>query len=465
MLPLDTWRQLDATALLGLLRRRELGAKDLLDSALAAVTALDPHMGAVVTLHAEEAHRQIADRLPTGPLAGLPFLLKDLGVSQRGTVTTDGLPACLDVPAARDCPTVARCRTAGLVLFGKTHSAPLGLSVDSVSRHFGATRNPWDPSRSAGGSSGGAAAAVAAGIVPVAQASDGGGSLRIPAALCGVVGFMPTAARAPLGRGRGGAVRHVLARTVRDMALFTHPGTWGVRRRAWTRRTPLPTEGPLRIAVSTAAPFGLPVHPSLTTALDDAARRASAAGHSVARADPPLGDEVLLATFGAVQGAAAAEAFAARTRTARKDVDPGELEPLLAARLAQTPAPVAGARRATFRRDFARFFERFDLLLQPVTAQPTPAVGALSLEGTDLTAHLLQTLAFAPFCWMANAAGLPSMSLPLPGDGLPRGLLVTGRWGAEATLLDFAAWWESEAPWVGRRPPLPFGEVGSGGPR
>jgi amidase len=194
MIPVDAYRRLDATALADLLRREELRPVELLEAALAAVATIDPPLGSVVMCHPEEAAAQIAEGLPAGPLAGLPFLLKDLGVAQRGTRTTHGLPARYDRIARADCPTVARCRAAGLVLFGKTHSAPLGLSAETVSRRFGATRNPWDLGRSAGGSSGGAAAAVAAGIVPVAQASDGGGSLRLPAACCGLVGLMPTPA-------------------------------------------------------------------------------------------------------------------------------------------------------------------------------------------------------------------------------------------------------------------------------
>lgn len=461
MLPVDAYRRLDATALAELLRRGELRPLDLLESALTAVAALDPPLGAVVMLHAEEAAAQIAAGLPAGPLAGLPFLLKDLGVAWRGTPTTHGLPARYDRRAEADCPTVARCRAAGLVLFGKTHSAPLGMSVETVSRRFGATRNPWDLTRSAGGSSGGAAAAVAAGVVPVAQASDGGGSLRLPAACCGLVGLMPTAARAPLGRARGGVgpapVRHVLARTVRDVALFTEALARAGSTRSMDRLAARPP-GPLRVALSTRAPLGLPVDPALAAGVEEAARRAAAAGHRVEPADPPLGDARLLADLGLCQDAAAATALAARARAAGIAERPGELEPALEARVArawvQPPGALAAAsaRLRAFRPEMARFFGRYDLLVQPATATPTPPLGALSLEATDLDTHLLESLAFAPFTWLANAAGLPSMSLPLPGEGLPRGLLVTGPWGSEAELLRFAAWWEIEAPWAPRFP-------------
>ncbi len=446
MLPLDLYRRLDATALSELLHRGELHPSALLETALAAVAALDPGLGAVVALHAEEAAAQIAAGLPAGPLSGLPFLLKDLGLLQRGTITTHGLPARYDRPAEADCATVARFRAAGLVLFGKTHSAPLGMSMETSSRRFGVTRNPWDRARSAGGSSGGAAAAVAAGMVPVAQASDGGGSLRIPAACCGLVGLMPTAVSAPLesAQGEGPApVRHVLARTVRDLALFTEalgpPGPSA------------PRPGSLRLALSTTAPLCLPVDPILRSSVEDAALRAAQAGHRVELADPPLGDVELLAGLGLLQSQAAASSLSARALAAGITPRPGELEPLLEARLASPRPPAAltqaSARLRAFRAEMAAFFERYDLLLQPVTALQPPPLGTLDLEGEDLETHLLLSLAFAPFPWMANAAGLPSISLPLPTDGLPRGLLVTGSWGSEAELLRFAAGWEAEAPW------------------
>lgn len=242
-------------------------------------------------------------------------------------------------------------------------------------------------------------------------------------------------------------MRHVITRTVRDLALFTQAlGGPAIQARSQSSRITIQ-----RIALSTTAPLGLPVDPALVAAIEDAGRRAEAAGLQVRRAAPPLGDEALLLDLGRRQDAAAA----ALARAAGLRHEPGALEPLLEARLARARPPMPGeaARLRAFRARFARFFGAFDLLLQPVTATETPALGAHSLEGHDLDAHLLGSFAFAPFTWMANAAGLPSMSLPLPGGGPPRGLLVTGPWGSEAALLRFAAWWEAEAPWPTLAPP------------
>lgn len=411
MLPLDTWRRLDATALLDLLRAGETDPAELLETTFAAIDSFDAGIGAVVARHRGEAEAQIAEGLPPGPLSGLPFLLKDLGVAQRGTVTTHGLPARHDRVAAEDCATVARYRAAGLVLCGKTHAAPLGLSMETASRRFGTTRNPRAPTSSPGGSSGGAAAAVAAGIVPVAQGSDGGGSLRLPAACCSVLGLKPTGE---------GPVRHVITRSARDMELFTRV-FWGPLRRA----VPRP-----RIAVSTVAPLGLPVDREMVHAVEDAAQRAANAGFIVERADPPLGNIEVLERLGQALSRDAARLL--------PEWVTGELEPLLEARL-QLGGATTNA--TGFRSETADFFQRYDLLLQPATATLPPPLGTLSLEGSDLEWHLLQSLAFAPFTWLANAAGVPSMSVPLPGDP-PRGLLVTGPWGAEADLLRFARWWE-----------------------
>jgi amidase/6-aminohexanoate-cyclic-dimer hydrolase len=186
-------------------------------------------INAIVLDHEDVGRKAIAAGLPQGPFTGVPYLLKDLGAALKGTVTTGSLSLTRETVADADSTYVERCKKAGLVIFGKTHSPELGLSPSSESRMFGATRNPWDTTRIAGGSSGGAAAAVAAGIVPVAHATDGGGSIRIPAACCGVFGLKPTRARTPAGPKRGEgwggmSIGHVVSRTVRDSAAsWTQP--------------------------------------------------------------------------------------------------------------------------------------------------------------------------------------------------------------------------------------------------
>jgi amidase len=225
MLSFDDYRRCDALELAELVRKRKVSPQELLEAALARAAAVNPRINAIVLDHADLARQAIADGLPDGPLRGVPYLLKDLGAAMKGTVCTGSFSLTRNGVAEEDSTYVDRCRKAGLVLFGKTHSPELGQSPSSESRMWGATRNPWDLSRIAGGSSGGAAAAVAAGIVPVAHATDGGGSIRIPAACCGLFGMKPTRARTPMGpkrgEGWGGAsVGHVVSRSVRDSAAF-----------------------------------------------------------------------------------------------------------------------------------------------------------------------------------------------------------------------------------------------------
>lgn len=193
------YRSHDAVGLAELVRRGDASPAELLELAIARSEAVNPQINAVVIEHYELARKAAAGQLPNSPLRGVPFLLKDLGVAMRGTITSAGSRFFRDARSDFDSTIVARCREAGLVIFGKTHSPEFGKSPSSESTLYGETHNPWDLSRSAGGSSGGATAAVAAGILPAAHASDGGGSIRIPASACGLFGMKPTRGRVPMG--------------------------------------------------------------------------------------------------------------------------------------------------------------------------------------------------------------------------------------------------------------------------
>ena len=215
----------DGLGLAELVRRREVSATELLDASIARVEALNPEINAVVTRLYDQARAAIAAGLPAGPFTGVPYLLKDLGAHYAGAVTSYGSALFKDFVVDHDSEITARLKRAGLVIFGKTNTPEMGLASSTEPRLFGPTRNPWNLAHSAGGSSGGSAAAVASGMAPMAHATDGGGSIRIPASACGLFGLKPTRARNPMGpdagEGWGGAsVGHAVTRTVRDSAAL-----------------------------------------------------------------------------------------------------------------------------------------------------------------------------------------------------------------------------------------------------
>jgi Asp-tRNA(Asn)/Glu-tRNA(Gln) amidotransferase A subunit family amidase len=219
------YRRYDALGLAELVRRGDASPTELLDVAIARSESVDSEIHALVARHDDLARKAIRDGLPDGPFKGVPYLLKDLGIALKGTVTSDGSAFFEDVVYDYDSTLVERYKAAGLVIFGKTHSPEFGGSPSSESRLFGSTRNPWNLALSAGGSSGGSAAAVAAGVVPAAHASDGGGSIRIPASACGLFGLEPTRGRVPMGPGvhetrNGLSAMHSVSRSVRDSAAL-----------------------------------------------------------------------------------------------------------------------------------------------------------------------------------------------------------------------------------------------------
>jgi amidase len=222
---LQDYQKYDALGLAELIKRKDVTPAELLDTAISAVEQANPAVNALVTRMYDQARHAIAAGLPAGPFAGVPYLLKDLGASYAGVASTGGSNFFRDFVPDHDAEMVARLKRAGLVLFGKTNTSEFGLSTSVEPRLFGPTRNPWNLAHSAGGSSGGAAAAVASGMLPAAHATDGGGSIRVPASACGLFGLKPTRARNPsgpdVGEGwNGSSVGHAVTRTVRDSAAL-----------------------------------------------------------------------------------------------------------------------------------------------------------------------------------------------------------------------------------------------------
>jgi Asp-tRNA(Asn)/Glu-tRNA(Gln) amidotransferase A subunit family amidase len=460
----------DGLGLAELVRRGETSPLDLLEVAIERLEEVNPRINAVVLKHYDHARKRIEGGLPDGPFKGVPFLLKDLQMQLRGTVTTNGSRFFRDRVATSSSTLVTRYEQAGLVIFGKTASPEFGGSPSSESALFGATRNPWNLEHSAGGSSGGSAAAIAAGIVPMANASDGGGSIRIPASCCGLFGMKPTRGRVPLGPGRtesrnGLSVVHAITRSVRDSAALldaTRGPERGAPYRAPSVARPYLEEvtappGKLRIALMREPITRTPVHPECLRAVDDAAKLCESLGHSVAVAAPVLPVEALYRGFGISSSVLTSVTVAAREKELGRPATREDLEPLTWQRREEGSRALAvdyARARAAFDRStqiLAEFQQEYDLILSPTLSTPPEKIGVLSLSQEASIFNQAATLASA-FTMLFNATGQPAMSVPLhwSESGLPVGVMFAGRFGDEATLYRLAAQLEEARPWVRR---------------
>ncbi len=463
----------DGLGLAELVRSREVSARELLDEAIARTERVDPQLNAVVVRHDDHARRQIDAGLPNGPFTGVPFLLKDLDLL-AGTRTTFGASLFETFVADHDGALTQRFLASGVTIFGKSASPEFGLMPTTESRLHGPTRNPWNPTHSSGGSSGGAAAAVAARIVPVAHASDGGGSIRIPASCCGVFGLKPTRARTPTGPDRGEgwggfACGHVVSISVRDSAAMldavqgpeaSSPYVAPPPERPYleeTKREP----GRLRIAFTDRTPYGDAIDPEIAAAVREVAVMLERLGHHVEERAPALPldpAQVLAAIVGANTGLTVRLAERAFGRAAT-DRDFERLTLAMAANARKASGiDYVEAQLGAFRiaRSLADFFASCDVLLSPTLCQPPVRIGELDTMAGDLS-HLSPLLRrYMPATSMFNISGQPAMSVPLAWNqaGLPLGMMFAGRFGDEATLFRLAAQLEQERPWAGRRPPV-----------
>ncbi|MEO8835764.1 MAG: amidase, partial [Caldimonas sp.] len=395
-----------------------------------------------------------------------------LVASVEGAATTAASRLYASNVAAHDSEIVARYRRAGLVIFGKTNSPEFGLSPTTESHLYGTTRNPWRTDLAPGGSSGGSAAAVAAGIVPVAHATDGGGSIRIPASTCGLFGLKPTRARISAGpeggEGLSGlAVQHVVSRSVRDSAALldaTCGAMPGDPYSAASPQQPYLTEastgpGRLRIGFARRAPNGAALAPECVAAVEDAARLCESLGHHVEEASPAFDWAALTRDFVRVFGANVMASIARATGGALPDRE--LVEPLTYAIAergrAQGAAEFILALHGLHRqaRSMAGFFEAHDLWLTPTLASPPLPIGWFDIESPDVDEWVERLAAFLPFTYPCNVSGQPAASLPLywSDGGLPIGVQFAARYGDEAMLFRLAGQLEHSRPWFARRPP------------
>ncbi len=460
---------MDALGQAELVHKGLASPQELLDAARERIRDLDPMLHCIV-----EPVDRPAEGEPGRPFGGVPFLVKDLAVEIAGTRFTEGSRWLRTNVSTQDQELSLRHRRAGLVVIGKTNTSEFGLSPHCEPTLHGPTRNPWNLGRSTSGSSGGSAAAVAAGMVPMAHGNDLGGSLRYPAAWCGVFGLKPTRGRVPLGPeygdvASGFAVEHALTRSVRDSAALLDatagaslgdPYAAPPQNRSFLAESETPP-GTLRIAATVAPNGGQQVHPDYVRVFEETVDLLSDLGHEVREAHPePLGRAGHRA-IRAVYGGAAAWIEEYWTRRMGGGPQPEDIEPYTAAVFDRSRAITAGQYLAgleelqRFSRRTAGFFEDFDLWLTPTVGWPPLPLGTLNGTEEEPLRGEREAGRFLMFDGeYANITGNPAMSVPLGADaeGLPVGMHFLGSFGGEALLFRLAGQLERARPWAGRRP-------------
>ena len=478
---IDDLAFLDATAQAELVRRGDVSALELVDAAINRIEKLNPELNAVIHPRFERARAEAASgELPDGPFRGVPILFKDLMCAMEGEPYHEGMRLLRDAGyVSPHTDNLARkYLDAGFVCLGRTNTPELGLVPTTEPVAYGPTHNPWKHGFTPGGSSGGSAAAVASGMVPVAHGNDGGGSIRIPASCCGLVGLKPTRGRTSLGPESGEIVSFLnvelcVSRSVRDTAAVldaVHGRFPGDPMSAPPPSRPYVQElgtdpGRLRIGLLTHDPFtGGPIHPDCVEATESAARLVESLGHHVEPSYPAgMDDADLVKQFGAAWAASCAQLVEDFGRKIGKEPGPGDVEILTWAfvemgRGVPAPALLDAVSAATrFGRRVSQWWaDGWDLLLTPTLGEPPVPHGTFDSTPEHPAVGFDRAAAFVPFTAQFNVSGQPGISLPLHwnADGLPIGVQLVADFGREDLLLRVASQVEAAAPWADRRPPV-----------
>jgi amidase len=488
------YRRHDAVGLAELVAGGEVSAAELLTTAIARADQVNGRINAIVRPMHDIARQRAAGPL-SGPLAGVPFLVKDLNQDYAGVPTGSGSRSLRDVVAIEHSAVVTRWLAAGLVIFGRTNTPEFGSKAITEPEVNGPSRNPWNTRHTPGGSSGGSAAAVAAGIVPVAGASDGGGSIRIPAACCGIFGLKPGRGVVPAGPAEaehmhGAATDGVVSRTVRDSAMMLDVLTTGsdpggpylsARPESGYAEAARRDPGKLRIGFTTRSPLGFPISADAVHAVEGAAKLLAELGHEVEESAPDLDEKQLSRDFLTVWFAQSAATVARIKRDTGATDEDFELDTrMLAAAGRELRAATyidVLERWNSYSRALAHFHGRYDLLLTPTLAYPPVRIGELEMPlllrkasevllRVGLAGKLMSTkpadqfvlknLEKVPYTQLANITGRPAMSVPTytTPDGLPLGVQFVGGLGSEGLLLALAGQIEAAARWADREPDL-----------
>jgi len=467
-----------ASELAAIVRAGELSARELVQCSLDRIEELNPTLNAFVQVDAERA-LATADQIHADdprPFAGVPIAIKN-NRPVEGLRLTYGCSLMADYVPDYDHNVTRRLRDAGFVIVGTTTLPEYGILPTSEARLFGPTRNPWDLQRTPGGSSGGAAAAVAAGIVPVAHGNDGGGSVRIPAACCGLVGLKPTRGRispAPeLGDSSLG-IDGVLTRTVADTAAILDVlAGYELGDATWAPPPPEPfataasrEPAKLRLAATTLPPVpDATVDPACAQAVEDAAELLRSLGHEVVEVEPPWQQQELRRLFGAVFSSHVALSIAYSGMVGGREPTAEDMEPMswaifsMAQKLNAVEGIAAAVRLQAFARQLITFLAPYDGLLTPALAERPLPLGTLDTAAPDPMSSFTRSGIFTPFTPVLNASGQPGISIPLyeGEDGLPLGVQLVGQPAGEGALLALAATLEAAQPWAHRRAPMAEG--------
>lgn len=491
---LSAYSGYDALGLAALVKAREVSARELVEAAYARMDEVNPLLNAVVRTRREAALKEAAEMPVDGddltrPFAGVPFLLKDISQAIGGEPLTSGALLMKDNVAKRDSNYVARIRRGGFIPLGHTNTPEFGLKNITEPLLHGPARNPWNPACSPGGSSGGAAAAVAAGIVPAAGASDGGGSIRIPASFTGLFGLKPTRGRTPVGPGigrqwQGASIDFALTRSVRDSAAMLD--LLQVVQPEAAFQTPLypgvylddllkPAQRKLRIAFTTASPVGTPVSAEAVEARRKTVKWLESEGYEVEEKLSPVNGVRLMDNYYTMNAGEVSAMFLSLESGMGRAIKAEDVD-IVTWVLAEAGKQVSAAEFVHSLHEWdvaaaqmAALMDRFDLYITPANADSAPKVGELTQTAAE-TEKLMQvsglpkdaqrrmiyemfepSLTYTPFTQLANLTGQPAMSVPvhLTAEGMPIGVQVMASKGREDLLLQLAACLEQSPLWVG----------------
>jgi len=468
---LDEYTALDGLGVAELVRAGEVSASVVAETALKAINAVNPQLNAVIQSYPERVNQVPAD----GPFTGVPFLLKDIFVHEAGQTLEMGTRMAEGLVVPNDTELAARFRQAGLNILGRTTTPELGYCATAEAVLYGPTHNPWNLDHSSGGSSGGSSAMVAARAVPMAHANDGGGSIRIPAACCGLFGLKPTRGRNSLGPDVGDAIggfaiEHAVTRTVRDSAALLDatngaapgdPFIIAPPARPYLDEVTIKPR-PLKIAMTTKAWSDDPVDPECVAAVHETAKLLEELGHEVVEASPQIDHDPFMEATAVIWAASEATWITGLAEATGRTPGPDTLETSMLAiyeaglKFSAKDYLEAMGVVNTICRAVGPFFDNYDMLLTPTAAQPAWKLGEMDANkpGWDLMSWTNHVFGFCPFTVLFNATGHPGVSLPLAmsNGGLPIGIQFVGQWGREDMLYQLSGQLEEARPWIDRRP-------------
>jgi amidase/6-aminohexanoate-cyclic-dimer hydrolase len=457
----------DALGLAELVRTKQISPSELLEKAIGLTEKLDPKLNAIPIKHFDLARENLKNQNNKGIFNGVPFLLKDLNNYLEGTVTSGGSRVLKNIKADHTSELVKRTIDSGLNIFGKTNSPELGLTVTTEPVLYGPTRNPWSLDRSSGGSSGGASAAVASGIIPMAQASDGGGSIRIPASCCGLFGLKPTRARTPLGpaslEGWGGqSIFHCVSLSVRDSAALLDVTSGHEKgapyRSAYQEKSFFEQINiePGKLKIGYLEDPNIPISADVKEIMNSTINLCEKLGHSIESTKINYSSEEISLAIVTIISSNVAYAVKSQSQQTGREIS-NEFFENVTLQMAEngknfSASDYVNAIKINHRlgQDLEKMFDKYDVLLSPVLASSPVKIGTINMDTTDMKTYVERLTQYSPFTGVFNQSGQPSMSVPLyrTKDNLPVGSMFSTAFGNENLLFSLAGQLEQAEPWV-----------------